>query len=171
MSMEFNKIFAALLVAGITAMLSWFVAHQVYHPKHLEENAYKVEVAEAAPGPGAAAAPQEAEPIDGLLASADIAQGERLSKVCASCHTFDKGGANRVGPNLWGIVGNKHAHAGDFAYSDAMKAHAGHTWTVEMLNQFLWNPKKTLPGTKMTFAGIKKPEDRAALIKWLQTRK
>jgi cytochrome c len=112
-----------------------------------------------------------AEPIDELMATADIAQGEKLAKVCAACHTFDKGGANRVGPNMWGIVGAKHAHIDGFAYSDALKAKSAEVWDVEALNQFLWNPKKAIPGTKMGYAGMKKPEDRAALIKWLETLK
>lgn len=171
MSPKANNIFAALLIAGIVAMLSGFVSHTLYHPHELEEQAFPIEVADApAAGGGAAAAPAEAEPVTDLLAAADPAHGEKLSKVCAACHTFDQGGKNGVGPNLAGIVGSKHAHMGDFAYSDAMKEHAGETWTVDQLNAFLWNPKKTIPGTKMSYAGMKKPEDRAALIKWLQTK-
>lgn len=169
MNMEQNKIFAAILVAGIISMLAWFVSYSVYHPKHLEENAYPIMVADAAPAGGAAAAPAVAEPVDDLMASADVAHGEKVAKVCAACHTFDNGGANKVGPNLGGTVGKtKGTHAG-FAYSDAMKAKGG-TWTVADLNEFLWNPKKFVPGTKMSFAGIKKPEDRAAVIKFLQSK-
>lgn len=168
MGMEFNKLFAAILVAGIIAMFSGFIAHLVIHPEQLKENAYKVEVADTGAAAGGVAAPAEAEPIDDLLAGADVTKGEKVAKVCAACHTFDAGGMNKVGPNLSGIVGAKHAHKGDFAYSDSMKAKSGDTWTTASLNQFLWNPKKAIPGTKMTFAGIKKPEDRAALIKWMQ---
>ena len=105
------------------------------------------------------------------MAAADIAHGERLSKVCAACHTFDKGGANRVGPNLWGIVGAKHAHIEGFAYSDAMKAKSAEAWTRDALNEFLWNPRKALPGTKMVYAGMRKPEDRAAMVKYLESLK
>jgi cytochrome c len=172
MNIEQNKIFAAVIVAGIVAMSSGLISEFLVHPKKLAENAYKVEVTETVDaGAGAAAAPQVAEPIDALMAGADIAQGEKLAKVCAACHTFDKGGANRVGPNMWGIVGAKHAHAAGFAYSDAIKAKSGEVWDTEALNQFLWNPKKAIPGTKMGYAGMKKPEDRAALIKWLETLK
>mgnify|MGYP002379871892 CR=1 FL=1 len=173
MNMEQNKILAAILVAGIAASLSGFVAKKAVHPEHLAENSYKIEgvVASAATGGGAPAAPAKAEPIADLIASADLGQGEKVSKVCASCHTFEKGGPNRVGPNLSGIVGAKHAHADGFAYSDAMKAKAGETWTEDALNEFLWNPKQAIPGTKMGFAGVKKPEDRAALIKWMKTQK
>ncbi len=169
MNMEFNKIFAAFLVAGIIAMFGGFVAKETVHPKHLEENAFKIEVADAAPVAGGAAAPTGPEPIN--VAAADIAQGEKVAKVCASCHTFDNGGADKVGPNLFNVVGGKHAHRESFAYSDAMKGKHGETWTEDALNAFLWNPKKAIPGTKMSFAGIKKPEDRAALIKWLEAQK
>lgn len=171
--MEFNKVLAAVLVAGITAMIAGMVSRGLYHPEHLEKNAYIITVAEAAAASGAdaaAAAPQGPEPIAELLATADAAQGEKLSKVCAACHTFDNGGANRVGPNLSGVVGRAKAGHEGFAYSDAMKAKGG-KWDYDALNEFLWNPKKSVPGTKMTFAGMKKPEDRAALIKWLETQK
>ncbi len=171
MSPKTNNVFAALLIAGVVAMLSGFISHLAYHPHTPEENAYPIEVADAAPADGAAAAPATAEPVTDLLAAADVAHGEKLFKVCAACHTVDAGGPNRVGPNLHGIVGNHHAHAGDFAYSDAMKAKAGETWTVDALNAFIWNPKKAISGTKMGFAGMKKVEDRAALIKYLQSQK
>lgn len=167
MDMETNKILAAVLVAGIIAMLAGFLAHQLVGSEKLAENAYKIEGVVAA-APGAAAAPTSAEPIKDLLPNADVAQGEKVSKICASCHTFGKGEANRIGPNLSGIVGKPHASVAGFAYSDALKAKGG-KWDTESLNEFLWSPKKFVAGTKMTFAGLKKPEDRAALIKWLQT--
>lgn len=170
MNMETNKIFAALLVAGIVAMLGGFVSKQIFHHAPLEENAFPIEVAETTAA-GGAATPAGPEPIAELLATADPAEGEKLSKVCAACHTFDNGGAAKVGPNLFQVVGGKHAHMQGFAYSDAMKAKAGETWTHEALNEFLWNPRKALPGTKMVYAGMKKPEQRAAMIKWLETLK
>ena len=170
MSMEFNKILAAILVAGIIGMLAGFVSHKLYHPHHLEKDAYEIAAAEGGGGGGPAAVEQtEPEPID--IAAADVVKGEKLAKVCASCHSFDNGGPNKVGPNLFGIVGNKHAHSATFAYSDAMKAESGKKWDYDALNKFLWSPKKGVPGTKMSFAGIKKPEDRAAVIKWLETQK
>lgn len=171
MNMETNKIFAALLVAGIVAMLGGFVTERIFHQAPLAENAFPITVAEAASTAGGPAAPAGPEPIEELLATADVAEGEKLSKVCAACHTFDKGGAMKVGPNLHGIVGAPHAHMAGFAYSDAMKAKSGEAWTRDALNEFLWNPKKALPGTKMVYAGMKKPEQRAAMIKWLETLK
>jgi cytochrome c len=167
--METNKILAAFLVTGIIAMLAGFISSKVIQPETLAENAYKIEA--IAPAGGAApAAAAIAEPIKDLLAKADPAQGEKVSKVCGSCHTFGKGEPNRVGPNLAGIIGRARGAAAGFAYSDAMKAKGG-SWDADSLNEFLWSPKAFVPGTKMGFAGLKKPEDRAALIKWLQAQK
>lgn len=167
MSLKWNKIFAAILVAGIVAKLSGFVAGAVFHVEELEKNAYEIAVADA-PTAGGAVAEAVAEPILALLANADITTGEKLSKACAACHTFEKGGSNGVGPNLWGVVGaDKGAHAG-FAYSDAMLAKEG-TWNYQSLNTFLWKPKKYVEGTKMNYIGLKKPEQRADLIAWLRT--
>lgn len=163
-SFEFNKIFAALLVAGITAMLAGFIAEQLMHPHELEKNA--VEIDAGIIGSAVAATAEGPEPIAALLASADIERGQKLSKACAACHSFDKGGVNKVGPNLWDVVGGKKGHMNDFAYSDALLAHGG-LWSFDELNHFLWKPKKLIDGTKMNFIGIKKPEDRAALIAWL----
>lgn len=166
--MELNKIFAAFLVAGVSAMLCGFVAKAVIHVEKPEENAFKIEVADTGTG-GAPAAEPEAEPILALLASADPAKGQSVAKVCAACHTFNKGEPARVGPNLYGIIGAKHAHAEGFAYSDAMKAMHDKSWGYHELNIFLWKPKAHVPGTKMGFAGLKKPEDRAAVIAYLRT--
>ena len=164
---EFNKIFAAILVAGIIAMLSGFVADKLIHPKELKEDAYPIEGIELAAG----GSTKEAlpEPILAMLAEADHARGQKLSKACAACHSFDQGGANGVGPNLYNIVGaQKQAKAG-YAYSGVLNANGVNSWNYEALNKFLWKPKKYAPGTKMSYAGMKKPEDRAALIAWLNT--
>lgn len=166
--MEFNKVFAAILVAGILAMLSGFIAKKIIHVEDPHENAFKVEVAEDA-GAGGAAVEAVAEPILALLADADPAKGQNVAKACAACHSFGKGEAARVGPNLWGIIGNKHAHMEGFAYSDAMQALHDKTWNYKELNAFLWNPKKHVPGTKMVFAGLKKPQDRADVIAYLRS--
>jgi cytochrome c len=166
--MDFNKLFAAILVAAIVAMLSGFISREVVNAEAPEENAFKVAVTEGA-GTGGAAAVAKAEPILALIKDADVSKGEGISKACAACHSFGKGEAARVGPNLYGIVGNKHAHMEGFAYSDAMKALHDKTWTYEELNEFLYAPAKHIPGTKMTFAGIKKSDQRADLIAWLRT--
>jgi cytochrome c len=166
--MEFNKIFAAVLIAGIIAGLGGFVAKVLVHPKKPAEFAYNIEVAEvAADGSGKPAGP---DPILALIATADAAKGEKIAKACAACHTFHKGGPNGVGPNLWNTVGGPKDHAAGFAYSGALLEVGGSTWTYAELNKFLWKPKAYAPKTKMSYAGLKKPQDRADLIAWLRTQ-
>lgn len=165
--MELNKIMAAVLVAGITAAMSGFIAKEASHPRHLHENAVKIEGAGEASS-GGAAAPAGPEPVLALIASADIARGEKVSKACAACHNFEKGGPNGTGPNLWGVVGRPAGSAPGFSYSDAMKGKGGE-WSYEELNHFLWKPKAYVEGTKMNFIGVKKADDRAALIAWLRS--
>lgn len=165
--MEFNKIFAAVLIAGIIAMFGGFVAHQLIHPHELEKDAITIEGVESVDGGSTKVAMPE--PILHLIATADVAQGEKLSKVCAACHTFESGGPNGVGPNLWGVLGGKTAHASGFAYSETLAGMNG-SWDYAALNKFLWKPKAYIDGTKMNFIGLKKPEDRAALIAWLRTK-
>jgi cytochrome c len=165
--MEFNKIFAAVLVAGIIAMFGGFIAKKLVHPEKLAENAYNIEVVEvAAPG----AAKPMAQPILAMIAAADVARGEKIAKSCAACHSFNKGGPTGVGPNLYGTVNGPKHHAADFAYSGALIEVGGQTWTYAELNKFLWKPKDYAKNTKMSYAGLKKPEDRAALLAWLRTQ-
>lgn len=167
--MEFNKVFAAILIAGILAMLTGFVAKQFVKSDHLEEDAYVIEVADGGGDHSAAAAkPAGPEPIMAMLASADVEKGQKLSKACAACHSFEKGGPHRVGPNLWNVVNRDIGSADGFAYSDTFKAAEGN-WDYEHLNKLLWKPKKSFSGTKMNYIGMKKPEGRAAIIGWLRT--
>lgn len=169
MNMEVNKIFGAILTAGIISMLAWFISSMAFHHKPLEKNAYEIAGVPGGETPGAPAAAAGPEPID--VAKADVAHGQKVAAVCSSCHTTGKGEANKIGPNLFGIVGSAHGGVAGYAYSDAMKGHAGEKWDYDALNKFLWSPQKAVPGTKMTFAGLKKPEDRAAVIKWLESQK
>lgn len=165
--MEFNKVFAAILVAGIVAMLSGFIAKQMTHPHELKEDAYPIEgVADAG---GGEAKEKVAEPILAMLAEADIARGQKVSKACAACHSFDERGANGVGPKLWNVVGRKKQSVDGFVYSGVLNANGEEYWNYDSLNKFLWNPKKYASGTKMSYIGLKKPEDRAAIIAWLRT--
>lgn len=173
MSFQFNKIFAALLLAVLVAYVTGYAAKGVVHAEVPETIAFPVadlKIAEAAPASGGtpAAAPQ-AEPLNALLAAADTAAGQKASRACTACHSFEKGGANKVGPALWGILGRGVASVAGFAYSEAMSSHKDKKWTYEELNQFLFNPKAHVPGTKMAFAGVKKTDERAALIAWLRT--
>lgn len=164
---DFYKVWGAVLVALTVALAIGIGINEVTHSDHLETNAYKVDLLDGAVQATAAPAAPVIEPIGPLLASADIAAGEKGFKRCATCHTFTKGGPNKVGPNLFGVVGGAKGSASGFAYSDALKAMAG-SWSYEELNAFLTKPKDFLAGTKMTFAGIKKPQDRANIIAFMR---
>lgn len=168
--MESNKLFASILLAGLIAMLSGFIAEKVYDAKLPEETPIFVDTAafETAAAGGVVEEPK-IEPVVPLLASADPDRGARLVRACTACHTFEKGGPTRaVGPNQWGVVGDHFAHAADFAYSDALLARKDEYWTYEALNLFLTRPGDFIPGTKMNYAGMRKVEDRADLIAWLR---
>lgn len=167
---EFNKIFAGILCALLTIWLAGFAADRIVAPKKLEKEAVMIEGASDDHGGGAASTgPVGPEPIMALLAAADVEKGAKISKACAACHAFEKGGPNKQGPGLWGIVGHAKAGHDGFTYSDDLKAKGGN-WDYDALNHFLWKPKSYVAGTKMTFAGIKKAEERAALIAWLRTQ-
>lgn len=169
MSMEWNKIFGAVLLAGLIAMLTGFASKVLVHSKPLEKSVYVVATSEgAAPAADKAAAPTGPAPIAPLLAAASPENGQKVAKACAACHSFDKGGANKVGPNLYGTVGAPKGHIQGFSYSDAL-VKTGGSWTYDELNKFLYDPKGYAPGTKMTFAGLKKDEDRAAVIAYLRS--
>jgi cytochrome c len=175
-NLENNKIFAAVLVAGIVAMLCGFAASILVSggEHHGDEEKLAIEIdtsalEAAASGSGAPVGP---DPILALLAGADIARGEALAKACLACHGFDKGGANKVGPNLYGVVNNIKGHAEGFAYSAGVIAmkEAGEKWTYQNLNKFLWKPAAYIKGTKMSFPGLKKPQDRADVIAYMRTQ-
>jgi len=161
-----NTINGWILFAGIVALGGTIVSGEVFKGERPEEMGYPIEgVVEE----GAGAAEAE-KPIEFYLASADPAKGEQVFKKCAACHNADNGGANALGPNLWGVLGEpigKGAHG--FAFSEALAGKGGN-WDWDSLSQWLANPKKFAPGTKMTFAGLSKPEDRANVIAFLNAR-
>lgn len=165
-NMEFNKLFAAVLVAGIIAALSGFIANKLVHPHEYTEFAYAIEATEESAGGAAAVAMPE--PILAMIGTADIERGKQVAKACATCHNFEAGGANGTGPGLAGVVNQPKAHHAGFNYSEGMKAKGG-TWTYAELNHFLWKPKAFVKGTAMNFPGVKKPDDRAALIAYLRS--
>src|SRR5437667_970356 len=139
-SFEWNKIIASVLTAMIIAMVSGILASQLVRPKELAKPVFIVAGAEPAAtapaaGPGAAAGP---EPIGPLLAKADPKKGEQIAKVCVQCHTFNKGGANKIGPNLWDITEENMAAVPNYQFSSAMEAHKGEKWDPDKLNQWLW---------------------------------
>lgn len=124
--------------------------------------------AEPAPEPAPAKMPVKAEGVLAMLASADAGKGEKTFRKCKSCHTTDKGGKNRVGPNLWDIVGRGIGSVSRYRFSGAMKDKGGN-WTYQDLDAFLNNPKGFVKGTKMSFSGVKEAGDRAALIVYLRS--
>jgi cytochrome c len=162
-SLELNKIVGAILVAGLVAMVSGFIAGELVKPHE-----HGTETAGGHAGEPATPAPPAVEPVSPLLAKADVNAGQDTAKKCMSCHDFTKGGPNKIGPNLWGIVGSHPAEVPNFAFSDAMKARKDQVWTYEELNKFLAAPRAAVPGTKMTFPGLPKLEDRANVIAWLR---
>lgn len=158
----------AALVAAWVVWGSIQVGNALVHPTELAENAYPIEVADTGSSGGAEAASAVVEESAiQLMASFDAAAGEKVFKKCAACHGVEEGGPNKVGPNLWGVVGaNKGVHDG-YAYSEALLA-VGGTWSYENLDKFLTSPKNYAPGNKMTFPGLKKASDRAKVILYLR---
>lgn len=163
-----NKVIGSVLFAGLIAMTSGFISHLLYHPHMPEKLAYAIG-GNAPVETAKEEAPAGPEPIASLLASADPAKGEKLFKKCAACHTYEKGGKNKVGPNLWNVVGGERASAGGYSYSSTMKEKGG-KWSYADLNHFLYKPRAFVKGTKMTFPGFKKAQDRADVVRFLHDK-
>ncbi len=193
---EIIKIVGAFLMSVLIITVIGQVGNLLVEAEELEENVYTVagteepaaaEEAAAEPaleptgpleiaaepvleptGPLEVAAEPGLEPMASLLAAASVESGKKLAKKCALCHTFKKGGPHKIGPNLWDIVGADKARWENFSYSTAL-AGVGGSWWYEELNAWVAKPRAYIPGTKMTFNGPKKPEDRADLIAYLRT--
>ncbi|MEY4620578.1 MAG: Cytochrome [Pseudomonadota bacterium] len=159
-----NTIAGWVLAGGIVALGLSIVSGMYFHAEAPEKEGFAV-AAEAGGEAGGAAA----VPIATLLATADVAKGEAVFKKCAACHTITQGGPNGIGPNLWATMGKPHGHVAGFSYSDALKSVPGN-WDFEGMDKWLANPKKYAPGTKMTFAGLGNPEERANLIAYLNAQ-
>jgi cytochrome c len=165
-SFELNKILGALLFTCLVLVALSITAGAIFNPELPAKPGYNIAVQESKAGAPAAAAPEE--PIEKLLASADATRGSNVAKQCQICHTLDKGGPNRTGPNLWGIVDRPRASEPGFNYSAAMKAKGG-TWTIDELSAFLTNPRGYIPGTAMTFTGLPRGTQRADMIAYLNS--
>jgi cytochrome c len=169
-SFEVNKLLGALLGTFFVVFSLALVSDGIFSSPAPEKEGFAIEATEE-PAGGEAGGQQEEQPIGPLIAKADPKAGEAVFKKCIACHTVDKGGANKVGPNLYGLVDRPIASHEGFSYSAGMKAFAGEakTWTYDHLSGFLTAPKAYVKGTAMGFGGLKKVEDRASLLAYLRT--
>ncbi len=161
---RFTTIAGWVLFAGIVALGSSIVAGEMFHSERPEKMGYPIAGVEQV-GEGGAAAEQ---PIEIYLAKADPAKGQQIFNKCMACHNADKGGANQLGPNLWGVLGEPIGQGKGFTFSDALSKKGG-SWNWDNLSQWLSSPKAFAPGTKMTFAGLSNPEDRANVMAFLNS--
>lgn len=161
-----NTIAGWVLFGCASALGLSIVSGMVYKSHAPEKAGYPVESADGAEGEGGGAS---VEPIANRLAAADVAKGQASFAKCAACHSITQGGANGVGPNLWASMGKPHGHVAGFAYSDALKAVPGN-WDFAAMDAWLASPRKYAAGTKMTFAGLSDPQERANVIAYLNAQ-
>jgi cytochrome c len=159
---RFNTIAGWVLFAGIVALGSSIVAGEMFHSERPEKMGFPIAGVEQE-GEGGAAAEQ---PIETFLAKADPAKGAQIFNKCAACHNASNGGPNQLGPNLWGVLGEPIGQGKGFPFSDAL-AKKGGNWNWDNLSQWLTSPRNFAPGTKMTFAGLSNPQDRADVMSYL----
>ena len=165
MDNRFNTIAGWVLGGGIVLLGASLVTGEVFKAERPETMGYPIEgVVEEGAGE------EEAEPpIAALLQTADASAGEAVFRKCTACHTINQGGANGIGPNLWGTMGAPLAHVAGYAYSDALRSKGG-SWTWQAMDEWLASPRAYAPGTKMTFAGLSDPQDRANLMAYLNAQ-
>ncbi len=168
-SFEINKIVASILLIALLFIGIGKISDLVFHVDTPETAGYKVEIPES----GSATQTSETktktvEDVDiaSLLALGNVEHGEKVFKKCAACHVIEKGGANKIGPALYGVLGRKVAAIDDYKYSQALVDH-GKEWTFEEMNGYLKKPQSWIKGTKMSFAGLRKEKDRASVILFL----
>ncbi|WP_333023326.1 c-type cytochrome [Wolbachia endosymbiont of Pentidionis agamae] len=163
---ELNKIAASILLSSLIIMIISTIVDVLYKPQEYTRHGENHIVSTAA---SEQKLEQVVLDISALMENANLDKGKSAAKKCIACHTFDKGGQNKVGPNLWNIVDNKKAHLGNsFNYSKPMLEKGGN-WGYEELFAFLKNPKSYIKGTRMAFAGISKPQEIADLIAYLRS--
>lgn len=166
-SFELNKILGAVLGTCLVLLALNIGAEALFAPHKPAKPGFAI-AAKTEGGAAKTEAKAPEKPIAELLPTASVDKGKATAKQCAACHTFEKGGPNRVGPNLWGIVDRKRASEAGFNYSAGMKAKGG-TWTYDELDKFLTSPKGAVPGTAMSFAGLSRGAQRADVIAYLRT--
>ena len=167
-SFELNKILGAVLGTCLILLALNIGAGAIFAPDKPAKPGYDIAVKEHGGGETGGAAKEAEAPVEGMLATASVEKGQATANQCQACHTFEKGGPNRVGPNLWNIVGRARAAEAGFTYSAAMKAKGGN-WTFGELYAFLANPRGYIAGTNMTFAGLSRGQQRADVIDFLHT--
>ena len=164
----FNKVVMAFLLTLLVIKGADLIAKGLVHPiLKLKKNSYVVEGVSTPTDTTGVAVEEKLEPVEPLLAQANVEGGKDIARQCLQCHSFEKGGAKKIGPNLWNIVGNKKASEPGYPYSKALQDKGG-AWTYADLNHFLAKPREFVKGTKMTFAGLKKVQQRADLIAYLR---
>ena len=169
--LEVNKILASIFVAVIVVSLISILGEAIINEKNNQqvENAYFIDISEMEANNLVTNTQNEelSEQISMFLTSASFEKGEKLFKKCSACHSYEKGGVNKVGPNLWNIINRPKATVQGFTYSKVLAESRG-SWGYEELSQFLYKPKEYLKGTKMNFSGLKKAQDRADLLLFLR---
>ena len=161
-----NKIIASILLAVILILGINKITEIIFYIEKPEKSAYQVANVSTVTETTSASLNTGSGDIMALLASANVADGEKIFKKCAACHSIAKDGGNKIGPALWGVLGRKAGSVADYKYSKAMTAY-GKPWSFEEMNGFLTKPKDWLKGTKMSFVGLKKETDRAAVILYM----
>ena len=165
-SFEINKIIAAVLLIALLVIGIGKISDIAFHVDKPEKSAYKVDIQESSQISSSAEKIEEKVDISALLALGDVSHGEKVFKKCSACHLVNKGGENKIGPALYGVIGRKVASKQDYKYSKALVAF-GKDWTFQEMNSFLIKPATYIKGTKMAFAGLKKEKDRASVILYM----
>ena len=163
-----NKIIVSIALALILIVGINKVADVIFYAEKPEKSAYQVVNSDTSSTVTTAETSSESENIMALFASTSANDGAKIFKKCAACHSIAEGGANKIGPALWGVLGRKAGAVSDYKYSKAMAAH-GKAWSFDEMNGFLIKPKDWIKGTKMSFAGLKNPKERAAVILYMNT--
>jgi cytochrome c len=166
-SFELNKVLGAILGTCLVLVAMHIASGAIFTPEPPAKPGYVIEVKAEQPAQGAAAAPAEV-PIEQMLPTASVQQGQNDAKVCLTCHNFGKGQGDKVGPDLYGVVGRQIASEAGFNYSSQLKAKGG-TWTFDELNKWIENPRADVPGTLMTFGGVPSEKQRANIIDFLNS--